>query len=254
MRARNETMIVRRKRQQPQPALARLVLIVVELPRHLRPIELKRWDVNGIAPDQNALAAARNAKAAVTDLVAMRADNVNMGIEAVFGFEWLRHAMKPFEPRFGAKQAEFLPGNEQARQVWESIPAVGKHKAMDVVEMRMGEADGADSSDIDAGFVQRLGKPAHGGVPGIRGAGIDQSYLMSIVDREGIDGKPELTTNQRDLFRQFVVKWLVAVLPEPSGRHVDIAIAQGGDAQVTQSVGRSKFARSYPVHFFADPF
>ncbi|WP_287276199.1 hypothetical protein [Mesorhizobium sp.] len=129
MRAGNETMIVRRKGQQPQPALARLVLIVVELPRHLRPIELKRWDVNGIAPDQNALAAARNAKAAVTHFMAMSADNVHMCPETVPGFEWLRHAMKPFELRFGAKQAEFLPRNEQARQVWESIPAVGKHKA-----------------------------------------------------------------------------------------------------------------------------
>lgn len=254
MRAGNETMIVRRKRQQPQPALSCLVLIVVELPRHLRPVELKRWDVNGIAPDQNALAAARNAKAAVTHFMAMSADNVHMCPETVSGFEWSCHVVKPFEPRFGAKQAEFPPGNEQARQARESISTIGKHKAMDVVEMRMGEADGADSSDIDAGLVHRLGKPAHGGVPCIRGASVDQHDLMSIVDREGIDGEPELTTNQRDLFRQFVAKWLVAVLPKPPDRHVDIAIAQGGDAQVTKNVGRMKFARSCAVHFFADPF
>lgn len=248
MRAGNEALIVGRKRQQPQPALARLVLILIELPRHLRPVELKRWDVDGVAPDQNVFAAARNAKAAVTDLVAMSADNVDMGSETVSGFERLRHLVKSLEPRFGAEEAEFLPGNEQARQARESVPAVGKHKAMDVVEMRMGEADGADFFDIDAGFVQRLGKPAHGRVPGIRGAGIDEYYLIPIVDREGVDGEPELTANQRELWRQVIAKWFVAALPKPSDRHVDIAIAQGGDAQVAKSVGGMKFARSHAVH------
>lgn len=167
MRAGNETMIVRRKRQQPQPALVRLVPIPIEFPRHLGPIELKRWDVNGIAPDQNVFAAARNAKAAVAHFMAMSADNFDMCPKMVSGFEWLRHAVKSFKPRFGAKQAEFFARNEQAGQARERVPAVSKHKAMDVVEMRMGEADGADFFDIDTGFVQRLGKPAHGGVPGI---------------------------------------------------------------------------------------
>ena len=97
----------------------------------------------------------------------MSADNVDMCPEMVSGFEWLRHAVKSFEPRFGAKKAEFFPGNEQARQARESVAAVSEHKTMDVIEMRMGEADGADFFDIDAGFVQRLGKPAHGRVPGI---------------------------------------------------------------------------------------
>ncbi|WP_292183826.1 hypothetical protein [Mesorhizobium sp.] len=59
-----------------------------------------------------------------------------------------------------------------------------------------------------------------------------------------------MTTDQRDLFRQFIAKWLVAALPKPSDRHVDIAIAQGSDAQVTKIVGRMKVARSYAVHFF----
>ena len=104
MRAGNEVMIVRRKGQQPQPALARLVLIRVELPCHLRPIELKRWDVNGVAPDQNGLAAARSAKAAVTHFMAVSADNVDMCPETVFGLERLRHVVKSLEPRFGADQ------------------------------------------------------------------------------------------------------------------------------------------------------
>ncbi len=248
MRAGNEVMIVRRKGQQPQPALARLVLIRVELPCHLRPIELKRWDVNGVAPDQNGLAAARSAKAAVTHFMAVSADNVDMCPETVFGLEWFRHVVKSLEPRFGAEQGELLPGNEQARQARESVPAVGKHETLDVVEMSMGEAHGADSFDIDAGFVQRLGKPAHGRVPGICSTSIDQDDLMPIVNREGVDGESELTANQSDLFRQVVAKRLVAALPEPPDRHVDIAVAQGGDAQVTKSVGGMKFARSYAVH------
>lgn len=248
MRAGNEMIVLRRKRQQPQPALVRLVLIGVEFPRHLRPIELKRWDVNGIAPDQNAFAAARNAKAAVTHFMAMSADNVDMCPEMVFGFEWLRHVVKSLKPRFGAKKAEFFPGNEQTRQARESVPAISKYKTMDVIEMRMGEADGADFFDIDAGLVQRLGKPAHGGVPGIRGAGIDQRYLIAIVNREGVDGEPELTAKQGDLFRQVIAKWHVAVLPKPPDRHVDIAIAQRGDAQVTKGVGLIKVARNYAMH------
>ncbi|ESZ29329.1 hypothetical protein X734_06950 [Mesorhizobium sp. L2C084A000] len=242
MRAGDETMIVGCKRQQPQPAFARLVLIGVEFPCHLRSIELKRWDVNGVAPNQNGFAAGRNTKAAVSRFMAMSADNVDMCPDTVSGFEGFRHAVKSFEPRFGAKKAEFFPGNEQARQARESVAAVGKHKTMDVVEMRVGEADGTDSSCIDASFVQRLGKSAHGGMPGVRGAGIDQDDPVSIVNREGIDGKPELTTNQRDLLRQFIAKWLVAALPKPSDRHVDIAIAQGGDAQVTKIVGLIKVA------------
>lgn len=241
MRAGNETMFVGCKRQQPQPAFARLVLIGVEFPRHLRSIELKRWDVNGVAPNQNAFAAARNAKAAMSRFMAMSVDNVDMCPDTVSGFEGFCHAVKSFEPRFGAKKGEFFPGNEQARQARESVAAVGKHKTMDVVEMRVGEADGTDSSDIDASFVQRLGKSAHGGMPGVRGAGIDQDDPVSIVNREGIDGKPELTSNQRDLLRQFIAKWLAA-LPKPSDRHVDIAIAQGGDAQVTKIVGLIKVA------------
>lgn len=248
MRAGNETVIVRRKRQQPQPALARLVLIRVELPRHLGPIELQRWDVNGIAPDQDAFAAARSAKAAVTHFMAVSADDVDMCPETVSSLEWFRHVVKPFQPRFGAEEVEFLSGNEQARQARESVPAVGKHQTLDVVEMRMGEADDADSSGIDAGLVQRLGKPAHGRMPGIRGTSIDQDHFMSIVNREGVDGKPELAADQSDLLRQVIAKWLVAVLPKPPYRHVDIAIAQGSDAQVTKSVGLIKFARSYAVH------
>lgn len=237
MRAGNETVVLRRKRQQLQPALARLILIRIEFPRHLGPIELKRRDVNGVAPDQDAFAAARSAKAAVTHFMAVSVDNVHMCSETVSGLEGFRHVVKSLQPCFGAEEAEFLPGNEQARQARESVPAVGKHKTLDVVEMRVGEADGADSSDIYAGFVQRLGKPAHGRVPGIRSACVDEFYFLPIVNREGVDGEPELTTNQRDLFRQFIAKWLVAVLSEPPDRHIDIAIAQGGDAQVTKSVG-----------------
>lgn len=173
MRAGNETMIVGCKRQQPQPAFARPVLIGIEFPRHLRSIELKRWDVNRVAPNQNAFAAARNTKAAVSRFMAMSVDNVDMRPDTVSGFKWFRHAVKSFKPRFGAKKAEFFPRNKQARQAREGVPAVGKHKTMDVVEMRMGEVDGADSPGIDASFVQRLGKSAHGGMPGIRGAGVD---------------------------------------------------------------------------------
>jgi hypothetical protein len=242
MSACSEMIIVSCKRQQPQPALTRLFLIRIEFPRHFRPIELKRWNVNGVAPDQDALAAARNAKAAVPHFMAMCADDVDMCPGTVSRFEWFGHVVKSSKPRFGAKQAEFLPGNEQARQARETVPAISKHKTMDMVEMRMGEAYGADTSDINAGFVQRLGKPAHGRVPGIRSASIDQDDLISIVNREGIDGEPELTANQWDLFRQFIAKWLVAALAKPSDRHVDIAIAQGSDAQVTKSVGRMKFA------------
>ncbi|UDL88807.1 hypothetical protein LGH82_27425 [Mesorhizobium sp. PAMC28654] len=80
-------------------------------------------------------------------------------------------------------------------------------------------------------------------------ASIDQDDLISIVNREGIDGESELTANQWDLFRQFVAKWLVVALAKPSDRHVDIAIAQGSDAQVTKSVGRMKSARCCAVHF-----
>jgi hypothetical protein len=181
--------------------------------------------------------------------MAMSADNVDMCPETVSGLERLRHVVKSLEPRHGMEEAELLPGNEQVRQARERVPAVGKHEAMDVVEMRMGEADGTDFSDIDAGFAQRLGKPAHGGVPGIRGAGIDQDDLASIVNREGVDGEPELTAKQRDLWRQVIIKWLAAVLPKPPDRHVDISIAQGGDAQVTKSIGLIKFARSYAMHF-----
>nr|WP_246686788.1 hypothetical protein [Mesorhizobium sp. B2-4-19] len=126
MRAGNEVMIVGRKRQQPQPARARLVLIRVVLPRHLGPIELQRWDVNGIAPDQNAFAAARAAKAAVTHFMAMSTDNVDMCSETVSGLEWFRHVVKSLKPRFRAEEVEFLPGNEQARQARKSVPAIGK--------------------------------------------------------------------------------------------------------------------------------
>jgi len=170
---------------------------------------------------------------------------IPVGTEAGSQFDAV---VKSLEPRHGMEEAELLPGNEQVRQARERVPAVGKHEAMDVVEMRMGEADGVDASDIDTGLVQRLGKPAHGRVPGIRSAGIDQCYLMSIVNREGVDGKPELAANQRDLFGQLIAKRLVAALPKPPDRHVDVAIAQGGDAQVTKSVGPIKFARSYAVH------
>jgi hypothetical protein len=87
MRARNEMIVVRCECQHPQSAFACLVLILIELPRHFRVVELKRWNVNGVSPNQEAFAAARNAKAAVTHFMAMSANGFNMCLEAFSGFE-----------------------------------------------------------------------------------------------------------------------------------------------------------------------
>lgn len=87
MRACNEMIVVRCECQQPQSAFARLVLILIELPGHFRSVELKRWNVNGVSPNQEAFAAARNAKAAVTYFMAISANSFNMCLETFSGFE-----------------------------------------------------------------------------------------------------------------------------------------------------------------------
>jgi len=50
------------------------------------------------------------------------------------------------------------------------------------------------------------------------------------------------------LIFQLVAKWLVTGLPEPPERHINIAVAQRGDTQLANSVGRMKPAGSYAVH------
>lgn len=75
--------------------------------------------------------------------------------------------MKAFEPRNGTKEVKFLLRNQQTRHPGKSLSTVSKHKTMDMVEMSMGEHDGADSFGLDASFNQRLRKAAHGGMPGI---------------------------------------------------------------------------------------
>ena len=87
MRARNEMIVVRCECQHPQSAFACLVLILIELPRHFRSAELKRWNVNGVSPNQEVFAAARNANAAVTHFMAMSTTRFNMCPETFSGFE-----------------------------------------------------------------------------------------------------------------------------------------------------------------------
>ena len=53
---------------------ARLVLVGVELPGHLRPGELDRRDMHDIAPDQQGFAGARDFERGVADLMANRPD------------------------------------------------------------------------------------------------------------------------------------------------------------------------------------
>ena len=87
MRTCNEMVVICRKRQNPQPAFARLLLIRIEFPRHFRSAELKRGNVNGVSPNQDAFAAARNAKATVPDFMAMSADRFDICAYTFAGFE-----------------------------------------------------------------------------------------------------------------------------------------------------------------------
>lgn len=82
----------------------------------------------------------------------------NTGANTLPGLECFCAFMKALEPRLRAEHVELFLGYEQARQLRESILAVGKDQSVDMVDVRMGEGNRPNPVGGDVRFTQRFRK------------------------------------------------------------------------------------------------
>ena len=114
--------------------------------------------MHNVAPNQNGFTFACDAEACVSDFMAGGGYSFNIGANSLPGLECFCAFVKTLEPRLSAEHVEFLPGDEQARQLRKCILAIGKDQPVNMVEVRVGEGNRPNPVDSDVRFAERLRK------------------------------------------------------------------------------------------------
>src|ERR1044072_4844918 len=111
-----------------------------------------------VSPNQNGFSFACDAEACVSDFMAGGGYSFSIGVNSLPGLECFCAFVKTLEPRLGAEHVEFFPGDEQTRQLRESVVAIRKDQPVDMVDVRVGEGDRPHSVNGDVRLTQRLRK------------------------------------------------------------------------------------------------
>ncbi|MFD0568042.1 hypothetical protein ACFQ0T_00480 [Kitasatospora gansuensis] len=145
---------------------AGLGLVAVELPGHVRPVELEGGDVDGVAPDKEVGGAAADVVDGVAGCVARGGDRGEPFVDRGL----LRHGDDPFAHRLqtSGEHGGVARADPDALEFGERLGAVRCDQAADVVFVFVGDGDVGDVCGVDSGFVERVVDQSHGGVvPGV---------------------------------------------------------------------------------------
>ena len=199
MRASHPTALLRRLLQQAQTAGPRGVLVGVELPGELRPLELDGGHMDRVPPDQQLACAGRHAKAGRASLVTRRRSDLEHVSEDLAGAERPGPIVKAREPRLASEQRHLRFGHPQLLERREGVSSAGQDQPVRVILVRVGQGYKRDPTGVDPGLREGFGEPSHARQPGVRGPCVHQSEPSRGVDEKRVDRQAQLTVVKRDL-------------------------------------------------------
>nr|WP_255513156.1 hypothetical protein [Geminicoccus harenae] len=150
---------------------------------------------------------------------------------------------EPCQPLAPIEQRDFLLRDEQLLQVGKGVRAVRRDEPVHVIDMGVRAGHGSDVLPGNPSFRKRTKQQAHGRVPRVASTCVDQDVPALLDDQEGVDRQPQLPLHEPYLFGQLRAERPVALLAQPAGWHVHMAVAKGQNGQLAELVAGEVGAR-----------